>query len=132
VDAYVAKRREVIEKYFGWNEWIEAMARYDARTLADGQVSKSFGREGSEAYMRGYFGYRFEDYYPRVTCPLLILTEEEAPDSQRERAALQAITRWAPQAQIEALPGWQHPYGWLLTPQIAGEAVLRFLGSLAA
>ena len=79
------------------------------------------------SYMEHYFGYRFEDYYARVRCPLLMLPGEELLENERERAAMEGLKALAEQGEIAKVSGWEHPYGWLLRPEGACAAISRFL-----
>jgi len=125
IEALVENRRQVFEKYGWWNDDVEAAVRYGAYQAADGQYTKGFAKQAMLSYMQSYFHCRFEDYYPKVQCPLLILLGEL--ENPREMAAIESLCALAAQGQITVLPGWEHPYGWLLDPQPACQAVLKFL-----
>ena len=79
-----------------------------------------------ENYLSHYLGYRFEDYYRQVKCPLLMLVEKNL-ENEQEKAAMKGLAALAEQGQIEEINGWEHPYGWLLDPDDASKAILRFL-----
>jgi pimeloyl-ACP methyl ester carboxylesterase len=127
VEALLEFNRASLAEIGWWNENVEAMERYGAYQLADGSYTRSFLKPARIEYMRHYFHYRLEDYYSRVSCPLLMLPGEDVFENQREKAAMFALSKLAPQAQVVTVPGWQHPYGWLLEPQAACQAVLKFL-----
>lgn len=131
VDALVDDRREVYEKYVGWNESFEALERYGAYKVDEGKYKKSFGKPAMGNYMKHYFQYRFEDYYRKVQCPLLILPGEDVLENERERAALQGLRELAQQAEIVEVGGWVHPYGWLHDPEGVSKAILKFLSETA-
>jgi pimeloyl-ACP methyl ester carboxylesterase len=129
VDALVDNRRELLEKYGWWNEDVEAVVRYGAYKVDEGTYVKGFGNLAMANYMQHYFRYRFEDYYTRVTCPLLVLLGEE--EDEREKALLEELIGLAAQGEIVEVSGWVHPYGWLLDPEDASTAILEFLGDTA-
>jgi pimeloyl-ACP methyl ester carboxylesterase len=131
VDALVEDRRKVLEKYGLWNNYVEAVERYDAYRMDEGKYTKGFGKQAMANYMEHYFHYRFEDYYRRVKCPLLMLPGEEDLGNERERAAMEGLRDLAEQGEIVAVSGWMHPYGWLLDPEDVSEAILKFLGGVA-
>jgi len=130
VDALVEARRIVFEKHVGWNEYFEAVERYGTSKLEEGKYTKSFGKPALEDYMRHYFEYRFEDYYRKVRCPVLMLPGKEVLENDRERTAMEKLCKLAEQGQIAELSGWVHPYGWLLNPEDASKAILKFLGAI--
>jgi len=129
VDALVDNRREVLEKYGWWNEYVEAMERYGAVKLDDVRFTQSFRKPAKINYMQYYFHYRFEDYYSKVKCPLLMLPGEDLLENAREKAVMQGLSALAGHAEIVEVNGWVHPYGWLLNPEDACKAILKFLGS---
>lgn len=125
VDALVEARRELFEKYGWWNAYVEAVERYGAYAVA-GKYRTGMGKQVLESYMPHYFRYRFEDYYRRVKCPLLMLVEKDL-DDEREKAAMQGLCELAVRGEIVEIDGWVHPYGWLLDPENASKAILEFL-----
>jgi len=83
-----------------------------------------------EEYLEHYFGYRFEDYYVQVKCPVLMLPGGEELQDERIKQAMQGLSKLASKGKIVAVPGWEHPYGWLLNPDEMGKAVLEFLAKV--
>ena len=130
VDALVDDRRELFEKYGWWNEYLEAVVRYDAYKVGEGEYSRGMGNQATENYMSNYFQYHFEDYYRRVKCPLLMLAEKGLED-EREKAAMKGLRELAEQGEIVEVSGWAHPYCWFLEPEDASKAILKFLGDTA-
>lgn len=128
--ALMKDRRALFEKYGWWNEYLEAVVRYDAYQVASGEYSRGMGKQATENYMGNYFHYRFEDYYQKVKCPLLMLVEKDIED-EREKAAILGLSKLAEQAQIVELNEWAHPYMWFLEPEDACQAILKFLGDMA-
>lgn len=129
-DALVDDRRKVYEKRGWWNQYLEAVVRYGARQVGEGIYTVGFGKQAMEDYMAHYFRYRFEDYYSRVKCPLLMLAGEEESGNEREEAAMKGLGSLAERAAIVRVSGWAHPYCWLLDPEEASKAVLEFLGDI--
>lgn len=130
VDALVEARRQVFEKIGWWNEYVEAVERYGARKVGEGEYTAGFGRQAMASYMEHYFQVRFEDYYARVNCPLLMLPDQDLLENERETAAMEGLRALARQGQIAQVSGWEHPYGWLLDPEEASKAILRFLNDV--
>jgi len=129
--ALVDDSRQIFEKIGWWNEYVEAVIRYGAHQVGGGQYTKAFSRRAMASYMAHYFHYRFEDYYRRVKCPVLMLPGEDLLEDEREKAAMEGLRALAPQAEIVQVSGWQHPYGWLLDPEDISHAILAFLANTA-
>jgi pimeloyl-ACP methyl ester carboxylesterase len=127
VDALVDAGRAALEPIGWWNADVEAMERYGAHQVDDGTWRKRFAKPARLDYMEQYYRHRLEDYYRRITCPLLMLPERDELENARVKAAIEGLRTLAARARIEEVPGWVHPYGWLLNPQSMCRAVLRFL-----
>ncbi|MCP4537047.1 MAG: alpha/beta hydrolase [Chloroflexi bacterium] len=125
VDALVDKSRQKFVQYDWWNEYFEAVNRYDAYKIDEGKYTHAWRKPAKEDYMKHYFEYRFEDYYKRTKCPILMLPDEEL--SQNEKTAMETLSKLAHNAKIVSVPGWVHPFGWLLDPKEASKVVLEFL-----
>ena len=128
VDALVEDRRQILEKVGWWNEYVEVVERYGAYKVDEGKYRKGFRKQAQEDYMRHYYQCRFEDYYRKVKCPLLMLPGEEEFGNEREKAATEGLRDLAEQGEIVQVSGWVHPYGWLLNPEDVSKAILKFLG----
>lgn len=127
VDALVDESRQKFEQYGWWNEYVEALKRYDAYEIDEGEYVPAWRKPVSEDYMTHYFEYRFEDYYERVKCPILMLPDEEILPN--EKRAMEKLSRLAQNAKIVSVPGWVHPFGWLLDPEEMSKVILEFLAS---
>jgi len=68
-------------------------------------------------------------YYRKVKCPLSMLPGDELLGNEREKAAMEGLRELAEQGEILEVSGWVHPYGWLLNPEEASKAILKFLGN---
>jgi pimeloyl-ACP methyl ester carboxylesterase len=138
VDALVDQSRQVYEQYGWWNERVEALKRYDACEIGEGKYAPAWRKPASLEYLTGYYGTRFEDYYRRVKCPVLMLSDEEDAQTEPARTAMIKLaalagsvnsapaTNLAP-AEIVVPPGWVHPFGWMLDPEGISKVVLDFL-----
>jgi 2-succinyl-6-hydroxy-2,4-cyclohexadiene-1-carboxylate synthase len=126
VEALLASRREIFAPIGWWNETVAAMERYGAVQIGDNRYVGGLRKAALVDYMTHYFHYRFEEFYPRVQCPLLLVAEEEIED-EREAAAMAGLCALAAQGEIRRIPGWQHPYGWLLDPEAICREILDFL-----
>ena len=129
MEAFMENRQSVFEKYGWWNEYVENMERYGARKLVDGQYTKGFSNQSNAAYMQNYFHYRFEEYYPRVKCPILMLVNKELEEG-REKEVILELKDHAIQADLAEIKDWEHPYLWMLDPDEACTQIRQFLEAI--
>jgi 2-succinyl-6-hydroxy-2,4-cyclohexadiene-1-carboxylate synthase len=125
------KCREGLQPVGWWNAYVEEMERYGTHQLEQGGFVSSFRKFAQQEYFTHYFAYRFEEYYPRVKCPLLLVAGDDAFENEPERAAMFGLASLAPRAQVVRVNGWQHPYGWMLDPLACCTEILRFLESVS-
>ena len=123
--AFMENRQAMYEKYDWWNTFVADMERYGARKLDDGSYTKGFSSNSNAAYMENYFHYHFEEYYPKVKCPILMLANKELEG--REKEVLLGLQSLASQAEIAEINGWEHPYMWMLDPEEACLMIGSFL-----
>lgn len=129
LETFMESRQAVFEKYDWWNEFVAEMERYGARRLADGQYAKGFSNQSNAAYMQNYFQYRFEEYYLKVRCPILMLVNKELEEG-REKEVMLGLKDHAIQADLAEIKDWEHPYLWMLDPDEACIHIKQFLESI--
>ncbi len=129
VDAFMDARRKVFEKNIGWNEYFDAMERYGAFEASTGKYRKSFGKQALQNYMEHYFQCRFEDYYRKIKCPLLMLCGGESFENEREKSVLTGLKDLAAHGELMEVKEWMHPYGWLLNPEGISNTIINFLSN---
>jgi len=129
VDALVEANRKSFEEYGWWNEIFEAVKRYDAVKIENGKYISSWGLI-AEDYTKYYLYCRFEDYYRQVKCPILMLPDTYPGQNEREKEVMEGLFSLAARGKIVAVPGWVHPFGWMLTPKEVSQVVLEFLSEV--
>jgi len=130
VDALVDESRQIFEKHGWWSDIFESVKRYDAIRIGEGKYTSSWGVM-AEDYTKNYLFYRFEDYYRKVKCPLLMLPDTYPGQDEREKEVMAGLFKLVDQGKIVYVPDWVHPFGWVLAPEGASIAVLSFLAEFS-
>lgn len=110
-----------------WSASVEDYLRYGAHRLDDGRLSEGWIKPCRDAYIRHYFTYRFEHYYPRVQCPVLLLPSGGEFEDTATRRAIKKMAALGADVRIEVIPDLMHAYGWLVTPEKLQPVVVDFL-----
>ena len=127
-DELLAAKRQDYEKYGWWNKNFKALIEYDSHEISEGAFTySSWPNWAMEEYLEHYYETRFEDYYKQVKCPVLMLPGEEELLNERINIAMEGLSELLPEVKIEKIPGWVHPYGWLLNPEGVSKVVSEFL-----
>ncbi len=125
-EAYLAKKREVLEQAGLWNDAVEAVARYGIAQLPDGTFANAWRKWARDEYMRHYYAARFETYYAAVRCPVLLLPGSREMEDALVAKAVSAFRELAGHCEVVQVAGAEHPFGWLMIPAAMADAVLAF------
>ena len=126
VDEMIAEKKKFFDKYNWWNETLEAVIRYDAIKREDGKYVESWGRIVLQ-YDIHFMHYNFGEYYQRVLCPILMMSDEYHGQDERELAIMNALFKLAKRGKIVRVSQWVHPFGWMITPEAGSRAVKAFI-----
>ncbi|NMC14902.1 MAG: alpha/beta hydrolase [Chloroflexi bacterium] len=129
VDEMIAEKKKFFDKYNWWNETLEAVIRYDAIKREDGKYVESWGRIALQ-YEIHFMFYNFGEYYQRVQCPVLMMSDLYPGQDERELAIMDALFKLVKQGKIVRVPQWVHPYGWMITPEAGSRVVKAFLNEI--
>ena len=131
IEAFVAQTQERFESWGLWNEALRAETAYNGHVREDGTVVHAWRKWAKDEYMAHFFGLRFEELYPRVTCPMLVLPGEHDANDPETSRAMRALCALAPSCRIHVVPGAIHPFGWMILPEAMADAVCAFLGEVS-
>lgn len=130
VDAYLRESKRVYGQYGWWNENTEAVEKYDISKNSDGEYTASWGKNSRVDYQRSYFMCRFEDYYSKLKCPLLITPGVNEVKNQKVMEIVREFSKLSQKAKIIEVEGWIHPYGWLIDSEEMCSVILKFIKEL--
>jgi pimeloyl-ACP methyl ester carboxylesterase len=133
IDALVEDNQALYKKHdVTWNQFTEAVIRYDAHKLGEGKFASSMRKEQWDNYLSFYYQYRFEDYFKKLKCPILMIGGKDEFESELAQATQNRLMALSEQGgELVVLDEWMHAQGWLQTPDDASKTILRFLGGLA-
>lgn len=126
IDEMVTEKKQFFEQHGWWNETMEEVVRYGAIEVNDGMYVESWGHIALPYTMHSLY-YNFGDYYKRVQCPVLMMSDEIPGQDEKELAIMDALFRLVKHGKIVRIPGWVHPFGWMITPEAGSKAVKSFI-----
>lgn len=131
-------REELLEEKRGfykdnglWNAAVEAMLAYGVAVDESGRIVDAGRKHANDAYMEAYFNCRFEEYYPLVSCPILMLPDEDDAADEWLFDIMTRLSQLPTQCEIVPVPEVMYPFGWMLAPEPVLRAVLEFYKRLA-
>ncbi len=130
IDELAAASRQGFEKMGWWSEIFESVKRYDAHKIGEDKYIGSWGIV-VEDYTKHLHSYRFEEYYQKVKCPVLMLPDTYPGQDDREKEVMDGLFKLLDHGKIVYVPEWVHAFGWMLYPDGGSEAVLEFLAEVS-
>lgn len=109
-----------------WSEDFERILRHGAYEVREGEFITNMSKAVLTGYIKHYYDYKFEDYYSKITCPVLMMPHAD-PDSDREVAIMNDLSRLASNCKVVHIDKWMHAYGWLIDTESACKATLSFI-----
>lgn len=125
------EKKSFYQQYGLLNPAIESTLIYGITETKDGQFVDAWRKHASDAYTQIYFQLRFEEYYARVQCPMIILPDEDAAKDERLADILTRLAQLPKQCETIHVPGAMHPFGWMINPEPMARAVLQFLNGIS-
>jgi len=109
-----------------WNEHFERIERYGTIKIDEAKYGCGMLKPVLEDYMKHYYTYKFEHYYEKLTCPVLMMAPGEV-ESEQERTVMHDLCTLTKQCKIVEIDKWEHAYGWLIDTKTASETTLNFI-----
>ncbi|RIX51441.1 alpha/beta hydrolase [Paenibacillus nanensis] len=126
-EAYIDALRVSYETQNLWNPVTAKFADSTMELREDGTYGNRYLNRVRMAYMSGYLDLRFEDYYKRVSCPVLFLPSEDEWANEKIRASIKEFGSLVPSYEIGHLPGAMHAFVWMQMPKEAGGMAKAFI-----
>lgn len=124
---YIEKQKASFEEEGLWNEFFAAFLENSLQETEDGSFTYCYPNYVRTEYITKYWDLRFEDYYSKVRCPVLILPSEEEWDNDKIQNSIKAFTSLLDTYEIQRIAGSLHAYVWMQFPTQAGEVVRNFI-----
>lgn len=93
-----------------WNQHIEAFERYDGLETEDGKYTSACPKWVIDHYLEDYWDTKFEKYFERISCPVLMLPSEEEWASKEIKEGIENFQRLLKSSQVAVIPGGSHAY----------------------
>ncbi|MEO3946339.1 alpha/beta hydrolase [Gorillibacterium sp. CAU 1737] len=126
-EAYIEEEREKLTQLGIWNDSFHAFFENNLQQQTDGTYTYCYLNRVRTEYIQQYWDVKFEDYYKKITCPILFLPSEEERNDERVKTSFAAFTRLLDSFEVEPIPNSIHAYVWMQLPHAAGEAVKKFI-----
>ncbi|WP_421378345.1 alpha/beta fold hydrolase [Bacillus salacetis] len=110
--------------------WSDSFVSYFKSCLHENdqdQFEHHYKNHVRKEYIQKYWGLKFEEYYQKITCPVLFLPTEEEWENEKIRQSTYFFASFLNSFKILPLRDSMHAYVWMQHPGMAGETVRTFL-----
>jgi 2-succinyl-6-hydroxy-2,4-cyclohexadiene-1-carboxylate synthase len=131
----IAKRIEIEKQEFSkqgvsWNKQIEEFIIYDSIETEDGKYTYACPKCVMEKYLEDYWDVKFEKYFEKIICPVLMLPSEEEWESQDIKASIEGFQKFLKVSQVEVISGGCHAYVAFQYPLEFCKVIQRFYNDI--
>jgi pimeloyl-ACP methyl ester carboxylesterase len=113
-----------------WNDHFLSFFESCMEDLADGCFVHFYKNHVRTEYIQKYWDLKFEEYYKRVTCPILFLPSQEEWSDPKIRHSLHYFASLVDDNEIYTIADSIHAYVWMQLPDKAIEVVKSFINKV--
>ncbi|MFD2444626.1 alpha/beta fold hydrolase [Bacillus sp. CGMCC 1.16607] len=125
---------EVKKSFVQSGLWSDHILNYIKSTMTqseDGYYTNGYPNYVRTEYISKYWELRFEDYYKKVTCPVLFLPSQDESENEKIKNSLDYFASLLDSYEIKYIKGSYHAYVWFQYPKEAGEIALEFIDGVS-
>lgn len=106
----IAKRIEIEKQEYNeegvlWNKQIEEFITYNTIKTEDGKYTDACPRWVMDKYLEDYWDVKFEKYFEKISCPVLMLLSEKEWESENIKATVEGLRKLLKASQVVVIPG---------------------------
>ncbi|MCL6602980.1 MAG: alpha/beta hydrolase [Paenibacillus sp.] len=127
----ISEKIEAEQLYFEqcsvqWNQQVEEFDKYNTTETADGRYTRSTPKWVMDEYLEDYWDLKFEKYFEKISCPVLMLPSEEELESESMRASIEHYVKLLKVNKVVSIPGGSHAFVAFQYPQEFSQEILDF------
>jgi pimeloyl-ACP methyl ester carboxylesterase len=105
---------------------VEEFEIYDIMKTREGKYTCSCPKWVMNQYVEDYLDIKFEKYFKKISCPVLILPGEEEWESEEIRSSIENYQRLLEASKVVLIPGAMHAYVEFQYPKEFSKEILDF------
>ncbi|MGD6901025.1 alpha/beta hydrolase [Bacillus infantis] len=112
-----------------WSRHAEAFIRSTMEQKVNGHFANRFKKNVLAGFISSCWDIRLEDYYSKISCPVLLLPSQEESENRLAEKSIQHFSSLIQEHYMTYIPNSLHAYVWLQFPCEAADAVKSFYKS---
>lgn len=109
-----------------WSREVEEFEIYNTTETEDGKYTDSCPKWVMEAYLEDFWDIKFENYFERIGCPVLMLPSEDEWKTQSIKAGIENFQRLLNVNKVALIHGGSHAYVAFQYPEELSNEILGF------
>ncbi|WP_442599780.1 alpha/beta fold hydrolase [Neobacillus sp. D3-1R] len=127
---YLTEIRESLEKDELWNDYFRTYFESYLEETDEGLFVSHYKNYVRTEYIQNYWDVRFEEYYKKISCPILFLPSEEESQNEKIMNSMKTFASFVKSYEIVHIKDSLHAFVWMQQPKVAGEVVKNFIKDL--
>lgn len=109
-----------------WNQRIEEFEIYDSSETENGKYTPICPKWVIDKYVEDFWDTRFEKYFEKIICPVLMLPSEGEWESDKTKAATENFQKLLKSSKVVVIPGGSHAYVAFQCPEEFSKVIQAF------
>ncbi len=128
IEEFLEEERVKLTQQGIWTEHFLPFLKNNLQRMDNGNFTYCYLNRVRTEYIEKYWNVRFEQYYKKVSCPILFLLSEEEWKDENIRKHLSVFTALLDVFEMKYIEKAIHAYVWMQFPIVAGEVAKNFIG----
>ncbi|MFS1517304.1 alpha/beta hydrolase [Bacillus sp. SCS-151] len=126
-DDFVNAMKNDFKKQGIWNEHFLNFVKHNMSKTEDGYFTNCFPLLARQEYIQHYWDVKFEEYYKKVKCPILMLPSDDEWHNLKAREIMIKFSTLVGKSEIKHIEGSKHAYMWMQFPKLMSTVVHDYL-----
>ncbi|MDF2592167.1 MAG: alpha/beta hydrolase fold [Clostridia bacterium] len=127
----IAKRLEAEKQNYEsgsilWNQRIEEFETYNSSETENGECTSICPKWVIDKYVEDFWDTKFEKYFEKIVCPVLMLPSEEEWESEKTKASTESFQKLLKSSKVVVIPGGSHAYVAFQCPEEFSKVIQAF------
>ena len=110
-----------------WNQRIEEFELHDSSETEDGKYTSNCPKWVIDQYVEDFWDTKFERYFEKIVCPVLMVPSEEEWESEKTKASIESYQETLKSSEVIVIPGGSHAYVAFQYPEEFSKVIQAFL-----
>jgi len=113
-----------------WNKQLEEFETYNSTETVDGNYTTACPKWVIDMYLEDFWDIKFEKYFEKINCPVLMLPSEEEWASEEVKSTVEKLQSLLKISKVEVISGGYHAYVAFQYPDEFSKVIQEFYNEI--